>query len=109
CSTTTIRWRSSTIDEHLIVPEMLVMSKKIFDSMSKDDQALLLKFAREAQMEERKLWDIYEKQAMDKAKANGVQIIQISAADKKQLQDAVKPVWDKYGPKYADMVKRIQE
>ncbi|HEX3858410.1 MAG TPA: TRAP transporter substrate-binding protein [Pseudolabrys sp.] len=97
-----------TIDEHLIVPEMLVMSKKIFDSMSKDDQALLLKFSREAQMEERKLWDVYEKQAMDKAKANGVQIVQISAADKKQLQDAVKPVWDKYGPKYADMVKRIQ-
>jgi tripartite ATP-independent transporter DctP family solute receptor len=98
-----------TIDEHLIVPEMLVMSKKIFDSMSKDDQALLLKFAREAQMEERKLWDVYEKQAMDKAKANGVQIVQISAADKKQLQDAVKPVWDKYGPKYAGMVKRIQD
>jgi len=97
-----------TIDEHLIVPEMLVMSKKIFDSMSKDDQALLLKYAREAQFEERKLWEVYEKQAMDKAKANGVQILQISAADKKQLQDAVKPVWDKYGPKYADMVKRIQ-
>ena len=97
-----------TIDEHLIVPEMLVMSKKIFDSLSKDDQALLLKYAREAQMEERKLWEEYEQKAMDKAKANGVQIIQISAADKKQLQDAVKPVWDKYGPKYADMVKRIQ-
>ena len=29
-----------TLDEHLIVPEMLVMSKKIFDSLSKDDQAL---------------------------------------------------------------------
>jgi TRAP-type C4-dicarboxylate transport system substrate-binding protein len=46
---------------------------------------------------------------MDKAKANGVQVIQISAADKKQLQDAVKPVWDKYGPKYAATVKRIQD
>ncbi|HVV60759.1 MAG TPA: TRAP transporter substrate-binding protein [Pseudolabrys sp.] len=98
-----------TIDEHLIVPEMLVMSKKIFDSMSKDDQALLLKFAREAQMEERKLWEVYEKQAMDKAKASGVQIIQMSAADKKQMQEAVKPVWDKYGPKYAAMIKRIQD
>ena len=65
-----------TIDEHLIVPEMLVMSKKIFDSLSKDDQALLLKFAREAQLEERKLWEVYEKQAMDKAKAAGIQIIQ---------------------------------
>ena len=45
---------------------------------------------------------------MDKAKAAGIQIIEISAADKKAFQDAVKPVWDKYGPKYADMVKRIQ-
>ena len=35
-----------TIDEHLIVPEMLVMSKKILDSMSKDDQALLMKFCQ---------------------------------------------------------------
>src|SRR6185503_13234402 len=66
-----------TVDEHLIVPEMLVMSKK--------------------------LWDAYEKQAMDKAKAAGIQIITVSDADKKVFQDAVKPVWDKYGPKYADM------
>jgi tripartite ATP-independent transporter DctP family solute receptor len=97
-----------TIDEHLIVPEMLVMSKKIYDSLSKEEQADIMKFSREAQMEERKLWGEYEKKAMDKAKASGVQIIHISDADKKQLQDAVKPVWDKYGPKYADMVKRIQ-
>jgi TRAP-type C4-dicarboxylate transport system substrate-binding protein len=98
-----------TIDEHLIVPEMLVMSKKIWDSMSKEDQALVAKYAREAQFDERKLWDAYEKQAMDKAKAAGIQIITVSDADKKVFQDAVKPVWDKYGPKYADMVKRIQE
>src|SRR3954463_5109962 len=97
-----------TVDEHLIVPEMLVMSKKIWDAMSKDDQALLLKVAREAQLDERKLWDVYEKQAMDKAKAAGIQIIAVSAADKKAFQDAVKPVWDKYGPKYAATVKRIQ-
>ncbi len=98
-----------TIDEHLIVPEMLVMSKKIFDSMSKEDQALLIKFAREAQLEERKLWEVYEQQAMDKAKAAGIQIITVSDAEKKKFQDAVKPVWDKYGPKYAITVKRIQE
>ena len=46
-----------TIDEHLIVPEMLVMSKKIYDSLSKEEQADVKKFAREAQLEERKLWD----------------------------------------------------
>jgi TRAP-type C4-dicarboxylate transport system substrate-binding protein len=88
---------------------MVVFSKKTWDSLSKDDQALLVKFAKEAQQDERKLWDVYEKQAMEKAKAAGIQIIQVSDADKKVFQDAVKPVWDKYGPKYAAMVKRIQD
>ncbi|MGA8003253.1 MAG: TRAP transporter substrate-binding protein [Pseudolabrys sp.] len=98
-----------TVDEHLIVPEMVVFSKKAWDAMSKEDQALLVKFSKEAQQEERKLWEIYEQQAMDKAKAAGIQIIQVSDADKKVFQDAVKPVWDKYGPKYEATVKRIQE
>src|SRR6185503_2395731 len=101
--------KSYTIDEHLIVPEMLVMSKKIFDSMSKDEQAAVKKAAREAQMEERKLWEKYEADAMEKAKKTGIQIIQVSDADKKKFQEAVKPVWDKYGPKYAAMIKRIQD
>ena len=95
-----------TLDEHLIVPEMLVMSKKVFESLSPADQGLVKKFAREAQFEERKLWEEYEKAAMDKAKAAGIQVTEIS--DKKAFQDAVKPVWDKYGPKYAGMIKRIQ-
>src|SRR5450432_429731 len=95
-----------TLTEHLIVPEMLVFSKKIWDTLSKDDQALLTKLGKEAQAEERVLWTKYEQDAIAKAKAGGVQIVEL--ADKKAFQDAVKPVWDKYGPKYADMIKRIQ-
>ena len=67
---------------------------------------LLRKLAREAQLEERDLWNKYEAAALDKAKAAGNQIIDI--ADKTPFQDAVKPVWDKYGPKFADTIKRIQ-
>jgi tripartite ATP-independent transporter DctP family solute receptor len=98
-----------TVDEHLIVPEALVMSKKIWDSLSKDEQAQVMKFAREAQLDERRLWNEYEQKAMEKAKAAGIQVIQVSDAEKKKFQEAVKPVWDKYGPKYADLVKRIQD
>jgi len=98
-----------TVDEHLIVPEMLIISKKTFDQLTPDEQASIKKFARDAQFEERKLWASYEQQAMDKANNAGIQIIQISNADKKAFQDAVKPVWDKYGPKYEATVKRIQE
>jgi tripartite ATP-independent transporter DctP family solute receptor len=97
-----------TIDEHLIVPEVLVFSKKTWDTLSKDDQALITKFSREAQLEERTLWKEYEAKAMQKAKAAGIDIIHVSPAEKKKFQEAVKPVWDKYGPKYAALIKRIQ-
>jgi TRAP-type C4-dicarboxylate transport system substrate-binding protein len=96
-----------TLTQHLIVPEMLVFSRKTWDTLAKDDQALIRKFSREAQLEERDLWNKYETAAMEKAKAAGCEIIDI--ADKKPFQDAVKPVWDKYGPKYSAMIKRIQD
>jgi tripartite ATP-independent transporter DctP family solute receptor len=95
-----------SLTEHLIIPEVLVFSKKAWTQLSGDDQSLIKKFAREAQLEERELWNKYQLQAMDKAKAAGCQIIEI--ADKAPFQNAVKPVWDKYGPKYQDTIKRIQ-
>jgi len=98
--------KNYTLTEHLIVPEVLVFSRKTWDTLSKDDQALIQKFAREAQAEERVLWAAYEQQAMDKARAGGVQIVE--TIDKQPFQDAVKPVWDKYGPRFAELIKRIQ-
>jgi tripartite ATP-independent transporter DctP family solute receptor len=95
-----------TLTEHLIIPEMLVFSKRIWNTLSADDQNLIKKFAREAQLEEREYWNQYEQKALEKAKAAGSQIIEV--ADKTPFQNAVKPVWDKYGPKYQDMIKRIQ-
>ena len=95
-----------SLTEHLVIPEVLLFSKRAWTNLSADDQNLLKKFAREAQFEERVLWNQYEQQAMEKAKAAGCQIVEI--ADKTPFQNAVKPVWDKYGPKYQDMIKRIQ-
>ncbi|WP_407179367.1 TRAP transporter substrate-binding protein [Bradyrhizobium sp. STM 3562] len=95
-----------SLTEHLIIPEVLLFSKRAWNTLSPDDQNLIKKFAREAQFEERERWKEYEQEAMEKAKAAGCEIIEI--ADKTPFQNAVKPVWDKYGPKYQDMIKRIQ-
>jgi tripartite ATP-independent transporter DctP family solute receptor len=96
-----------TLTQHLIVPEVLVFSRRTWDGLNKDDQALIKKLGREAQLEERDLWNKYEAAALEKAKAAGNEIIELT--DKKTFQDAVKPVWDKYGPKYEAMIKRIQD
>ena len=51
----------STIqDGHLIIPEILVYSKKSWETLSKDDQALIAKLGKETQQEQRKLW--YERE-----------------------------------------------
>jgi len=92
---------------HLMIPEILVMSKKVFNSMTPDEQKLVMKFAAEAQQEERVLWDKKVAEAMETMKKTpGVEINEIS--DTSAFQAAVKPVWDKYGAKYAKMIERVQ-
>src|SRR5277367_4238984 len=95
-----------TLTEHLIVPEILVFSRLSWDKLSKDDQALISKLAREAQADERQLWKKKEAEAMEKMKAAGIEIITIS--DKTPFQQAVKPLWDKYGAQYAALIKEIE-
>src|SRR5256885_3577680 len=50
-----------SLTEHLIVPEILVFSRKLWTTLAKEDQDLIRTYAREAQMEERVLWAAYEK------------------------------------------------
>jgi tripartite ATP-independent transporter DctP family solute receptor len=96
-----------SLTEHLIIPEILVFSKKTWESLSKDDQALLTKLGKEAQMEQRQLWYDAEKTSIKQMTDAGVEIIKI--ADKKPFQAAVKPVWDKYGAAHAGLIQRIQD
>jgi tripartite ATP-independent transporter DctP family solute receptor len=95
-----------TLTQHLIVPEILVFSRTTWDALSKDDQALIRKLGHEAQLDERQLWNKVEDEAMAKMKAAGIEIVVLT--DKKPFQAAVKPVWDKYGAKYAALIERIQ-
>jgi len=91
---------------HLIIPEIFVFSKRNWEQLPKADQDLLKKVSREAQFEQRKLWDAYVGEAEAKLKAAGIQFV---PADKAAFYKATQPVRDKYGAKYAAILKRIQE
>ncbi len=90
---------------HLIIPEIFVMSKIAWDKMSKDEQALVMKFSREAQLEQRALWDKSVSEYSAKLKDAG---IEFKTVDKKPFYDATAPVRAKYGAQYADLIKRIE-
>jgi tripartite ATP-independent transporter DctP family solute receptor len=91
---------------HLIIPEIFVFSKRNWEALPKEDQALVRKLSREAQIEQRQLWDAYVGEAETKLKAAGVQFL---PADKAAFYKATQPVRDKHGAKHAAILKQIQD
>ena len=65
---------------HLILPELLVFSRKSWDGMSKADQGLVKKLAREAQLEQRGLWNKMVADSEAKLKAGGVQFVAVASS-----------------------------
>jgi TRAP-type C4-dicarboxylate transport system substrate-binding protein len=91
---------------HLIIPEIFVMSKVSWDKLSKEDQALVKKVSREAQLDQRALWDKSVADYTAKLKTAGIQFIDV---DQKPFFDATAPVRAKYGAQFADLMKRIYD
>ena len=94
--------------EHLMIPEILVFSKKVWDTLPAEDQELITKLAKEAQLEQRELWMAKEQESLADMKAHNVTITEITPEEKARFQDAMKPVWEKYGAEHTAMLERIQ-
>jgi tripartite ATP-independent transporter DctP family solute receptor len=90
---------------HLILPEPIVMSKITWEKLTPDQQKMVKTAAKAAQAEERVLWDKKSAASEEKLKAAGVEFITV---DKKPFYDATAPVREKYGAKYADLIKKIE-
>jgi TRAP-type C4-dicarboxylate transport system substrate-binding protein len=77
--------------------------------LSKDDQEMIRKAAKESVPYMRKLWDEREIKSRKVAESGGAQVVPI--ANKKEFADAMKPVYAKFAntPKLQELVKRIQD
>ncbi len=94
--------------EHSMAPEILLFSKKVWDTLSADDQKAIRQAAKESVPYMRKLWDEREAKSLATVKAGGAMVTEV---DKASFQAAMKPVYDKFitDPKLKDLVKRAQE
>lgn len=95
-----------TLDGHSRVPELVIVSKKAWDKLSPEDQELLRHAAEESAVYERQLWEAYESEAMEKARARGCEIIEPDTAP---FREATAPVLEKHGAGYEDLIRRIRE
>src|SRR5947207_8965137 len=94
---------------HAMPPEVLVFSKKVWDTLTKEEQAALRKAAKDSVPVMRKLWDEREAKSRKVAEAGGAQVVTI--ADKKAFSDAMAPVVAKFAntPKLQELVRRIRD
>jgi tripartite ATP-independent transporter DctP family solute receptor len=96
-----------SITEHSLAPEIMLFSKKVWDTLTADDQKIIRQAAKESVPYMRKLWDEREDKSRKIVESSGSQIVTV---DKKPFQDAMKPVYDKFitDPGLKDMIRRIQ-
>jgi len=81
---------------HVMTPEVLVFSKKIWDTLTKEEQAEIRKAAKASVPYYVKLWEPREKDAKAAVVKGGAKIVPAAEIDRKSFVEAEKPVWDKF-------------
>lgn len=94
-----------SLTEHLVVPEIFVFSKKVWETLTPEQQALIREAAVLTTQKERELWTAMEAKAMEELVAHGVQIN--DDVDKAAFIEATAPVREQFGAQYADLLARI--
>ena len=63
-----------SLDEHTFVPDVLLMSKRVWDELSAEEQGWLMRAVRESVEYQRELWQAETEQSLEAVKAAGVTI-----------------------------------
>lgn len=95
-----------SLTEHLMVPEIFVFSKKVWDTLSPLDQQLIRKASAMAVEKERELWAAREQTALKDLQSKGIQVV--TDIDKGPFIEATEPVRTKFGGEFAELIKRAQ-
>jgi tripartite ATP-independent transporter DctP family solute receptor len=100
-----VKYYSKT--EHSMAPEILVMSKIVFDKLPKAEQDMVRAAAKASVKFQRQKWDEQEEKSLANVKALGAEIVEV---DKKSFQAVMQPVYDKFmtTPDMKRAIKAIQ-
>ncbi|MBA4146539.1 MAG: TRAP transporter substrate-binding protein [Verrucomicrobia bacterium] len=96
-----------TLNHHTRVPDVLIVSSKIWERLSPEEQGWLQQAADESSDFQRKLWAEESDKALAELKKAGVEIFEVDA---EPFRKATEPVLAKYSQgKIGELVRRIQQ
>ena len=96
-----------SMDEHTIVPDVVVISKKVWDKLNSQQKDWIQQAADESAILERELWAAAEIESLEKVVEAGVKI---NYPDKKPFIEKVQPLLESYRDNEViySYIKRIQ-
>jgi TRAP-type transport system periplasmic protein len=94
-----------TMDRHMSPPGLIVASEILWNRLSESDRELILEAAQQASDFVRRETEAYEAEALGELEELGATIIELD--DLSEWQDAVRPLWSKYGADYQDLLDDI--
>ena len=97
--------RYFTMTEHQRVPDVLVMSRKIWDELTSEQRGWIEQAAEEANAFQRKAWRESEIANEKIARNSGVEFISI---DRAQFMELSKPIYDSFSPEMQELAQRIR-
>jgi tripartite ATP-independent transporter DctP family solute receptor len=98
-----------TLTEHTMSPEVLVMSRKAWESLSADDQNLFRDAALQSNLFMREIWKDLEQRSRQRAEAAGVTLV--TDFDRKPFETAMAGIYAKAqrNPIAAKLIERIRK
>jgi tripartite ATP-independent transporter DctP family solute receptor len=99
--------RYYSLNEHSTIPDVLLISTKIWNILTEEEQGWLQEAATESVAYQRKLWAESEKHSLEMAEAAGVNIIY---PDKGPFIESVQPLYEEFknNSHLSNLIRRIQ-
>ncbi|BDG43740.1 TRAP transporter substrate-binding protein [Saccharococcus caldoxylosilyticus] len=91
-----------SLTKHVYTPFVFLVSKKFWDSLSPEEQKILQDAAVEAGKYQRELSRQEDKRALEELKKTGIKINEVSDGERKKMEEAIKPVIDKYAKEFGE-------
>ncbi len=96
------------LDGHTRVPEILLASKAVLDTLDPADVEIIKECAKETQAYEIEQWALREKSSEEKVTSEGVVVAELTPEQIQEFQDRMAPLYAKYGAGYEDVIAEIQ-
>ena len=102
--------RYFTENEHSRVPEAVVISLAVWDSLSANQQEVLRQAAIDGANVQREKWALDEVIAEERAVAAGAQVVRLTPEQRQAFTDRIMPIWDDYPEltTYIEMIRAYQ-